>query len=304
MIETIVAFVNIPTIPSALAADRPEVDDAARMRTALSAAGVRAVVTAGGGYCTGPGSVEVRALCDEWAGVKVALEAAGASVVHLDGGGQAVGWYAAEVVLLHRPVCVAPEAWQRELLNEVGVVPADARWLGRASAGTIAGCDVYVAGSLPPHLAAAAKSVTEVPLALSLEQRTRAQRGELSIDERRQAVGDPATYRVESLYPIPIQDFETRPALCVTRHEGLACLLRERNQLACDARVLAHAASTDVRGQIVAGVLPFALAAEAAEVWAVEVRSDGPVRVELSADELRRVAGETRRYRVTRTARP
>lgn len=77
-------------------------------------------------------------------------------------------------------------------LQEIGLSDGTEEVLSHASADDVRGQDVI--GVLPLSLASVAKSVTEVPLAL-----TPADRGqELSLERLREIAGDPVTYRVFS----------------------------------------------------------------------------------------------------------
>lgn len=91
--------------------------------------------------------------------------------------------------------------------------------------------------------------------------------------------------------------------IVVTRHAALVELLRERGVIASgdDVRVIAHATAEDVRGQDVIGVLPLALAAEAASITELPLTLSPEQRGrELSIDELRKVAGAPATYVVRR----
>ena len=87
--------------------------------------------------------------------------------------------------------------------------------------------------------------------------------------------------------------------IVVTRHKGLVEWLRQKGFIGEDVRVIEHATVDDVRGEVVVGVLPLHLAAEAEEVWAVELNIPPEMRgKELTAADIDRFAGAIRRYKV------
>lgn len=88
------------------------------------------------------------------------------------------------IVVTRHPPLVA-------LLRERGLIGEDAIILPHVTPDQVRG--QHVIGVLPLALAARAASVTELPLALTPEDRGK----ELSIDRLRQIAGDPVTYRVE-----------------------------------------------------------------------------------------------------------
>jgi hypothetical protein len=75
-------------------------------------------------------------------------------------------------------------------LIDLGLASAETPVLAHATAQDVSGC--HVLGVLPLHLAAAATSVTEVPLAIPAEMRGR----ELSLAEVRRYAGPAVTYAV------------------------------------------------------------------------------------------------------------
>jgi len=75
-------------------------------------------------------------------------------------------------------------------LIEIGIIDADTPVLAHVSEDDVRG--KHIVGVLPLRLAALAASVTEVPLALSPEDRGR----ELSIERIREIAGDPVVYEV------------------------------------------------------------------------------------------------------------
>jgi len=91
--------------------------------------------------------------------------------------------------------------------------------------------------------------------------------------------------------------------MVVTRHPALVALLRERGEVADGVVVIGHVADPEMlRGRRVWvwGVLPLHLAALADLVCEVPISLSPDMRGrELSLEELRAVAGPTRRYRVT-----
>jgi len=74
--------------------------------------------------------------------------------------------------------------------REIGIIDESTPVLTHVSAEDVRGKDVI--GVLPLHLAAEAASVTEIPLALTPEDRGK----ELSIDRLRSLAGDPRTFVV------------------------------------------------------------------------------------------------------------
>lgn len=91
------------------------------------------------------------------------------------------------------------------------------------------------------------------------------------------------------------------PPVVVTRHPGLVEVLREQGLIPAGVRVIAHASAEDVRGLDVYGVLPLALAAEAASVTEVTLTLPAELRgQELSADQVRAHMTGVTRYVVRR----
>ena len=85
----------------------------------------------------------------------------------------------------------------------------------------------------------------------------------------------------------------------MTRHPALVDLLRERGIVGEDVPVLSHVTEADVRGRVVAGVLPLHLAAAAEAVVEVPLALAPEDRGrELGLDRLREIAGPVRVYRV------
>lgn len=78
-----------------------------------------------------------------------------------------------------------------QYMTEEGICPAGTPVVAHATPEVVRGNHVY--GVLPLHLAAEAALVTEVPLALTPEDRG----VELSIERMREIAGEPVTYRVE-----------------------------------------------------------------------------------------------------------
>jgi len=93
--------------------------------------------------------------------------------------------------------------------------------------------------------------------------------------------------------------------IVVTRHPALVDLLREREITDGTEGVLSHATPEDVRGQHVIGVLPLALAAEAASVTEVPLQMAPEDRgQELGIERLRQIAGEPVTYAVMALPKP
>lgn len=89
--------------------------------------------------------------------------------------------------------------------------------------------------------------------------------------------------------------------IVVTRHPALVAVLRERGMVPDGVTVIAHATANDVRGRHVLGVLPLALAAEAASL--TEITMDLPPTArgrELTGDEIRQYMTGVTRYIVRR----
>ena len=60
----------------------------------------------------------------------------------------------------------------------------------------------------------------------------------------------------------------TRTPLIVTRHAGVVAWLESRG---ITGEVVAHATGDDVLGRVIIGVLPLSLAAQADEVWSIDL---------------------------------
>lgn len=87
--------------------------------------------------------------------------------------------------------------------------------------------------------------------------------------------------------------------LVVTRHPALVDYLRRHGCIGDDVEVREHVTADDVRDRHVIGVLPMHLAALAASVTEVPLALTPDMRGrELTLEELERVAGRPRRYRV------
>lgn len=80
-----------------------------------------------------------------------------------------------------------------EYLMEIGLADRGAQILSHATEKDVAGEDII--GVLPLALAAKAKSITEVPLALTPEMRGK----ELDLDTIRAIAGKPQTYKVSAI---------------------------------------------------------------------------------------------------------
>ena len=87
------------------------------------------------------------------------------------------------IVVTRHPALVA-------LLRERGIISDDVTVIAHATPDQVRG--QHVIGVMPLSLAALAASVTEVPLALTPDDRGR----ELDITRLRQIAGEPVTYRV------------------------------------------------------------------------------------------------------------
>ncbi|GIV35249.1 MAG: hypothetical protein KatS3mg031_2784 [Chitinophagales bacterium] len=77
-----------------------------------------------------------------------------------------------------------------DYLLEIGLITPDTPVLSHASADDVRGR--HVIGVLPLHLAALAERVTEVPLALTPEDRGK----DLPVERVREIAGSPVTYQV------------------------------------------------------------------------------------------------------------
>lgn len=82
-------------------------------------------------------------------------------------------------------------------LREIGMIGVHARIIAHATEADV--LDQRVIGVLPMHLAALAASVTEVPLALTAEDRQAMTAGDLTIERVREIAGIPVTYQVRVL---------------------------------------------------------------------------------------------------------
>lgn len=89
-----------------------------------------------------------------------------------------------KTVVTRHPALVA-------LLIERGIISEGTKVISHATATDVAGC--HVIGVLPLSLASLAESVTEIPLALSPEDRGQ----ELGIARLREIAGAAVTYKVE-----------------------------------------------------------------------------------------------------------
>ena len=81
-----------------------------------------------------------------------------------------------------------------QYLLEEGIVGPDTPVIDHATAGDVRG--THVLGVLPHHLSAAAATITEVPLRLTLADRKATQKGDLPVSRIRQIAGAPVTYQV------------------------------------------------------------------------------------------------------------
>lgn len=89
--------------------------------------------------------------------------------------------------------------------------------------------------------------------------------------------------------------------IIITRHVGAVKWLAERG---ITGTVLAQATADDVRGKIVIGALPLHLAAEAGEVWAIDLPGLMAEQrgKDLSPAEMDAAGATISRYRVERLA--
>lgn len=94
---------------------------------------------------------------------------------------------AERVVITRHPALV-------KLLKERGLIDGTEPVLDHATAGDVMGMDVI--GVLPLSLACLAKSVTEIPLAMTKELRDR---GELDLETLREIAGEAQIYQVHKL---------------------------------------------------------------------------------------------------------
>lgn len=87
--------------------------------------------------------------------------------------------------------------------------------------------------------------------------------------------------------------------MIVTRHAGAIEWLRLRG---VEGAVISHATPDQVRGCAVYGVIPLNLAAEAAEVWAIDLPGLKPEDrgSDLTPEEMDRAGATLSGYRVTR----
>jgi putative CRISPR-associated protein (TIGR02620 family) len=97
---------------------------------------------------------------------------------------------------------------------------------------------------------------------------------------------------------------ETRATVIVSRHPGALEWLREHHPQVAEAPVVASATPDDVRGRVVIGNVPLHLAAQAAEVWAIEFDGPPPRGAEYSAEDMEAAGARLRRYRVTALGEP
>jgi len=94
------------------------------------------------------------------------------------------------------------------------------------------------------------------------------------------------------------------PNIIITRHSGAVEWLRNHG---VEGPVLDRATPDDVRGQIVYGVLPLELAAEAKEVWTIRFQTSEEARKRLTetggnipAEEMETLGAELVGFRVER----
>jgi hypothetical protein len=90
-------------------------------------------------------------------------------------------------------------------------------------------------------------------------------------------------------------------ALIVSRHAAVAQFVRAERYVFASATVLTGTISADdVRGRLVAGVLPFHLAALCERFWAVEFTGPPPRGQEYTLDEMRAAGAHLVEYRVSK----
>ena len=88
--------------------------------------------------------------------------------------------------------------------------------------------------------------------------------------------------------------------LVVTRHQGLVEYLLERGIITRDVPVISHATPDQVRGKDVIGVLPPHLSCLTRSVTKIPLNLTPQMRgMELSVDDVRKIAGPARTYYVT-----
>lgn len=92
--------------------------------------------------------------------------------------------------------------------------------------------------------------------------------------------------------------------IIVSRHPAAIKFIRAEAPEFADALVVEQATVADVTGAIVAGNLPFYLAALAAQVVAVEFAGTPPRGAEYGVEEMRAAGARLRRYTVAAVAEP
>lgn len=88
--------------------------------------------------------------------------------------------------------------------------------------------------------------------------------------------------------------------LIVSRHPAAIEFCRSHAPFAHAEVLTGTVSASDVRGRVVAGVLPFALAAECARFYAVEFTGAPPRGQEYSCAEMRAAGARLVEYRVVR----
>lgn len=102
------------------------------------------------------------------------------------------------------------------------------------------------------------------------------------------------------------QCFECEPypidtsRVIVTRHPAAVRFLQDERSAFSDVPILASATVADVRGRQVIGNVPFALAAEADSVLAIEFTGSAPRGAEYTAAEMRAAGAHLVEYCVVR----
>jgi hypothetical protein len=83
------------------------------------------------------------------------------------------------------------------VLRERGLIDADTPVLTHIEDPSVL-YGKHVIGVLPHHLSSQCKSITEVPMALTADDRAAMSAGDLSVERTREIAGDPVTYVVLS----------------------------------------------------------------------------------------------------------
>ena len=121
------------------------------------------------------------------------------------------------------------------------------------------------------------------------------ERANLIMEENAWGPGGGSTriaYAIEA--PAPAEN-----TIIITRHKALVALIIERGLATPETPVIAHATEADVMCKHVIGVLPLSLAVLARSVTEIPMAIPAELRgVELTLEQCRQFAGETRKYAV------